>query len=73
MTIAEFKAWLEGFEASFKYEGRDSYPTPAQWAVIKEKLATVSAVNVSPGMSWTVPYPLPPTTRFQTTNKGIYD
>ena len=39
MTIAEFKAWLEGYEASFVDGGR---PDLSQWEVVKEKLATVS-------------------------------
>lgn len=36
MTIAEFKAWLEGFEAAMS-----GAPTPEQWAAIKAKIATV--------------------------------
>lgn len=34
MTLAEFKAWLEGFEASVS-----GAPTADQWAAIKAKLA----------------------------------
>ena len=40
MTFNEFRAWLEGFEASFKQHGPDA----EQWAAIKAKLASVSAV-----------------------------
>lgn len=34
MTIAEFKAWLEGFEAALT-----GAPTPEQWETIKAKIA----------------------------------
>jgi hypothetical protein len=37
MTLNEFKAWLEGFEAGMG----DNPPTAAQWATIKAKLDTV--------------------------------
>lgn len=36
MTPIEFKFWLQGFA-----ENIDAYPTPAQWATIKEKLASL--------------------------------
>lgn len=35
MTISEFKAWLDGYLLAINNEN----PTPAQWEVIKEKLA----------------------------------
>lgn len=37
MTIKEFKAWLEGFDAAVK-----AAPTAEQWEQIKRKLETVS-------------------------------
>ncbi len=37
MTINEFKAWLEGFDAAVK-----TAPTIEQWEQIKRKLETVS-------------------------------
>lgn len=40
MTVNEFKAWLEGFDAAI-----NGAPTPEQWETIKAKLATVEAVN----------------------------
>lgn len=48
MTLNEFKAFLEGYEASFV----DGVPTAEQYAVIKEKLATVTV----PIEYKTVPY-----------------
>lgn len=42
MTIAEFKAWLDGFEAAM-----DRAPTAAQWAAIKAKLNTVTEKPVT--------------------------
>lgn len=36
MTIAEFKAWLDGFEAAM-----NGAPTEEQWAKIKAKLEAV--------------------------------
>ncbi len=36
MTLAEFKAWLDGFK-----EAVGDAPTPEQWQRITEKLATV--------------------------------
>lgn len=38
MTLNEFKAWLEGFSASF-----DDAPNAEQWAVIQDKLARIQA------------------------------
>lgn len=46
MTLAEFKAWLEGYESAI-----GATPDAEQWAKIKERLATVVAVSQS--------YPLP--------------
>lgn len=44
MTISEFKAWLDGFEAAM-----GDAPNPEQWAAIKAKLATViSDVKIVP-------------------------
>lgn len=59
MTLNEFKAWLEGYEASFganlslqdQLEGKVPTlptPNPHQWAKIKEKLETVTLVVASP-------------------------
>ena len=78
MTIAEFKAWLEGYEASFVDGGR---PDLSQWETVKEKLATVT--EFSPFISYspvftipcqTVPVPyIPYTTPTLAGSKGIYD
>ncbi|MFC0245793.1 hypothetical protein ACFOLL_12755 [Falsochrobactrum ovis] len=38
MTLSEFKAWLEGFSASFS----NGTPDDAQWDLIQKKLASVS-------------------------------
>ena len=54
MTISEFKAWLEGFEAAMG----DS-PTSEQWEAIKAKIAQLRAVDVAPlpsGYKWREPY-----------------
>ncbi|APX70742.1 MULTISPECIES: hypothetical protein [unclassified Brucella] len=40
MTLNEFKAWLEGYSASFE----DGAPNADQWAKIAEKLDTVEHV-----------------------------
>lgn len=40
MTLNEFKAFLEGYETSFV----DDIPTAEQYALIKEKLATVTVL-----------------------------
>lgn len=44
MTLNEFKAFLEGYEASFV----DGVPTAEQYGVIKEKLATVQMLLPAP-------------------------
>ena len=44
MTLAEFKAWLEGYSASFK----DGAPNADQWEAIKEKIGKVTPVDLSP-------------------------
>lgn len=43
MTIAEFKAWLEGFEAAL-----NGAPTEDQWATIKAKIAQLREVHIDP-------------------------
>lgn len=43
MTIAEFKAWLEGFEAALT-----GAPTSEQWEAIKAKIAQLRAVDMQP-------------------------
>lgn len=51
MTLGEFKAWLEGYEASFSYDVMiDAPPLPnaAQWTKIKQKLDTVTLVVAPP-------------------------
>lgn len=48
MTIKEFKAWLEGFDAAI-----DGSPSPEQWVKIKEKLATVESID------WSTVFPNP--------------
>ena len=53
MTIAEFRAWLEGFGASFPMEGQATErcgwnaprPSADQWNAIKAKLATVGEAD----------------------------
>lgn len=40
MTLNEFKAWLDGFEAA-----RADAPTAEQWATIKAKLKTVTMAS----------------------------
>jgi hypothetical protein len=61
MTLAEFKAWLEGYEASFS-----GAPNADQWSAIKAKLADVQIVALPALPS----YPSIPTTfpRYETTN-----
>lgn len=41
MTFKEFKAWLEGFEESFAFDGEDQYPNSFQYKKIKQKLHLV--------------------------------
>jgi hypothetical protein len=41
MTFKEFKAWLEGFEESFVFDGEDQYPNSFQYKKIKQKLHLV--------------------------------
>lgn len=41
MTISEFKAWLDGFSASFK----DGAPDAEQWKRIKQKLDMLAVVS----------------------------
>ena len=41
MTLNEYKAWLDGFDAAIK-----DNPTPDQWSLIKEKLKTVETLNL---------------------------
>ena len=44
MKLAEFEAWLEGFE-----EAIEGAPTPEQWAKVKSRLSEVEAdVRVEP-------------------------
>lgn len=60
MTLAEFKAWLEGFEHSFGEEGMGApaqkVPSANQWAQVKEKLALV----VLPTIVTSTPPPVKP-------------
>lgn len=51
MTLAEFKAWFEGFA-----ENIDGAPTPEQWARVAEKLDEVC--ETAPPI-WINPYPVP--------------
>lgn len=44
MTIAEFKAWLEGFETALT-----GAPTPEQWEAIKAKIAQLREPVSLPG------------------------
>jgi hypothetical protein len=43
MTLAEFKAWLEGFSESF-----GEAPSAEQWAKIKAKIASTEAFVSKP-------------------------
>lgn len=56
MTIAEFKAWLEGFEAAM-----GNAPTEDQWATIKAKIAQLRETAGLPGGYR--PYKWPPDDR----------
>ncbi|MFC3206845.1 hypothetical protein [Aquamicrobium soli] len=63
MTIPEFKAWLEGFEAAMG----DS-PTKEQWEAIKAKIAQLRAVDVAPlpsGYKWRHPWWEVPLVRYE--------
>ena len=44
MTLAEFKAWLEGYSASFK----DGVPNAEQWTQVVNRLANVEPSNFAP-------------------------
>lgn len=46
MTINEFKAWLEGYEASFA----NGAPNDQQWETIKKKLSLVATPATSPSL-----------------------
>ena len=58
MTLNEFKAWLEGYEASF-----DGAPDGLQWKKIKEKLETVTPIQA--------PYPYTPNYPIWTYVNGV--
>ena len=48
MTIAEFKAWLEGFEAAM-----GNAPTPEQWETIKAKITQLrEPAGLPNGYKW---------------------
>lgn len=49
MTIAEFKAWLEGFEAAMS-----GAPTPEQWEAIKAKVAALRS-EIQPKVTYRFP------------------
>jgi len=44
MTMNEFKAWLDGYSASFT----DDTPNPAQWAEIKKRMDRVAPAPLIP-------------------------
>lgn len=44
MTLAEFKAWLEGYRASFT----DGVPNADQWAEIEKRIAKTKPLDASP-------------------------
>ena len=44
MNLAEFKAWLEGYSASF----RDGAPNAEQWAEIQKRIAQVQPLSFAP-------------------------
>lgn len=66
MTINEFKAWLEGFDAAIS----DS-PTPTQWKLIKDKLLLVDAKAYRSLTSDVVPITLYPTTTCSNIERNI--
>lgn len=49
MTLNEFKAWMEGFEASFSPKGAG--PDAKQWTAIKAKLEKVAAPVAAPSIT----------------------
>lgn len=44
MNLQEFKAWLEGYSASFV----DGVPNAEQWATVAEKLRNVQPLTFAP-------------------------
>ena len=44
MNLSEFKAWLEGYSASFA----DGVPSKEQWAEIHKRLADLQALTFAP-------------------------
>lgn len=44
MTLAEFKAWLEGYSASFV----DGAPNAEQWAEVQKRIKDVVPLNFAP-------------------------
>ena len=58
MTLAEFKAWLDGFRMAI-----DQAPTDEQWKLILDKLATVHdrGQDIFYVPYYTRPYPTWPT------------
>lgn len=58
MTLNEFKAWLEGYEASF-----EDAPNEEQWNTIKDKLETVTPIQA--------PYPYTPNYPIWTYVNGV--
>ena len=43
MTLGEFKAWLDGYSASFA----DGAPSPDQWAEVQRRFASVTPEIIS--------------------------
>lgn len=57
MTLAEFKAWLEGYSASFK----DGAPNAEQWAEIKRRMDAAQPISIEQAPAPYVPVnPHPP-------------
>lgn len=52
MTLNEFKAWLEGYEASFA----DGVPDAKQYAEIKRRLSLAMSLAPVPDRQWKVQY-----------------
>lgn len=44
MTLAEFKAWLEGYRASFV----DGVPSAEQWVEVQKRIKDVVPLNFAP-------------------------
>jgi len=46
MNLSEFKAWIDGYSASFK----DGAPNAEQWAEVQRRLADVQPIAFAPNL-----------------------